>query len=119
VDVRSPSAPSPILNRQQGNDLVSTDEPPVAERHHANVGGSDIYFLHVHIVANVCSTRANRPLRIPRVPTQPTKPSAPPPTGAPACQILTAMRTYVRLRVRLTVTEDDPERPGIVLSSEP
>ena len=46
VDVRSPSAPSPILDRKHCDDLVSTDEPPVAERHHADVGGSDVFFGH-------------------------------------------------------------------------
>ena len=55
VDVRSPSAASPILNRQQCDDLVSTDEPPVAKRHHADIGGPDVVFAHVHIIPNVCS----------------------------------------------------------------
>jgi hypothetical protein len=59
MDVRSPSVPSPILHRQQCDDLVSTDEPAVAERHHADVGSPhNIFFAHVPIVANMCSRMA-------------------------------------------------------------
>ena len=56
--VCSPSATAPFLDRQHGHDVVRSYEPPVAERHHANVGSShNVFLAHVHIVANVCSNQ--------------------------------------------------------------
>ena len=56
MDVCSPSATTPFLDRQYSHDVVRSHEPPVAERHHADVGGShNVFLVHVHIVANVCS----------------------------------------------------------------
>jgi hypothetical protein len=49
--VGSPSGPSSFFDWQHCDDLVSTDEPPVAERHHADVRGSHyVFFGHVHIL---------------------------------------------------------------------
>ena len=59
MDVCSPSATTPFLDRQHSHDVVRSHEPPVAERHHADVGSSnDVFLAHVHIVANVCSVTA-------------------------------------------------------------
>jgi hypothetical protein len=56
MDVSSPSVTTPFLDRHDGHDVVRSDEPPVAERHHADVGIShNVFFAHAHIVANVCS----------------------------------------------------------------
>ncbi len=56
MDVCSPSAATPFLDRQHSHDVVRSYEPPVAKRHHADVGSShNVFIAHVHIVANVCS----------------------------------------------------------------
>jgi hypothetical protein len=83
VDVGSPSGASPVLDRQQRDDLVSTDEPPVAERRHADVGSPDVLFAHVFIVANVCSYSPRR-----TVPADPRR---------RLWSALTVLRTYVRM----------------------
>ena len=59
MDVCSPSAAPTFLDRQHSHDVVRSHEPPVAERHHADVGGPhDVFFAHVRIIANMCSTSA-------------------------------------------------------------
>jgi hypothetical protein len=59
VDVSSPSAPPPLLDRQHRDDVVRSHEPSVPERHHADVSSShEIFFAHVHIVANMRSFSA-------------------------------------------------------------
>ena len=56
MDVRSPSAPPPFLDREHSHDVVRSYEAPVAERHHADISGPyDVFFAHMHIVANTCS----------------------------------------------------------------
>jgi hypothetical protein len=59
VDVSSPAAPAPLLDRQHRDDVVRSHEPSVSERHHSDVGSShELLFAHVHIVANKCSIAA-------------------------------------------------------------
>jgi hypothetical protein len=56
MDVCSASATTPFLDGQYSDDVVRSYEPPVAERHHADVGIShNVFFTHAHIIANVCS----------------------------------------------------------------
>src|ERR1700722_2822435 len=65
MDVCSPSATTPFLDRQYSHDVVRSHEPPVAERHHADVGSPrNVFFAHVHIVANVCSIQRYRQRRV-------------------------------------------------------
>jgi hypothetical protein len=65
MDVRSPSAATPFLDRQHSHDVVRSHEPPVAERHHADVGNPhNVFLAHVHIVANICSIQRSRPQRV-------------------------------------------------------
>jgi hypothetical protein len=61
MDVGSPATPPPVLDRQHCDDVVRSHEPPVAERHHADVGSShDVFFAHVSIVANTRSISDER-----------------------------------------------------------
>jgi hypothetical protein len=56
MDVCSSSRGPPFLDRQHSHDVVRSYEPPVAERHHSDVGSPHkVFFAHVHIVANVRS----------------------------------------------------------------
>jgi hypothetical protein len=56
VDVCSASAAPPFLDRQHSHDVLGSHEPPVAERHHADVSSSHILFLaHIQMIANACS----------------------------------------------------------------
>ncbi len=56
MDVCSSSGGPPFLDRQHSHDVVRSHEPPVAERHHSDVGSPrNVFFAHVHIVANVRS----------------------------------------------------------------
>ena len=72
VDMGSPSAPPPLVDRQHCDDLVGTYEPPVAERHHTDVRGPhNVFCAHMHIIANTCSIEiameAGRVVRTPDV----------------------------------------------------
>ena len=69
MDVCSPSAATPFLDRQHSHDVVQSHQPPVTERHHANVGSShNVFLTHVHIVANACSIQRYRRQRVQRLP---------------------------------------------------
>ena len=92
MDVGSPSGPSPVLDRQQCDDLVSTDEPPVAERHHADVGSPDVFFAHIRYCSERVFAFATPYRRLGTARRQPWS-------------ALTALRTYVRMERR-----DKPEQ---------
>ena len=61
MNMGASSASSPFLDRQHRHDVVGAHEPPVAERHHPDVGRPyDFLVAHSHIVANMRSPSARQ-----------------------------------------------------------